>query len=123
MIILGSALVLIALLTFWTWQKRSGYTQQLVAEGFQITDDLKGDPKLLVDRQGQQLALITNKGIRKISFSEISRLESMQDAGIQVEEKHRIHLILNSGEDLAVFFESAELRDSQLKRLNQLLFD
>lgn len=86
------ALVIIAGLGYWNWQRSDQQVKRLQAEGFVITEDLKGTPRLLVDDQLKQVAVVGPSGFQRYDFSNIKKLELVFDRNAQLDENFRIKL-------------------------------
>ena len=86
------ALVIIAGLGYWNWQRSDQQVKRLQAEGFVITEDLKGTPRLLVDDQLKQVAVVGSSGSQRYDFSNIKKLELVFDRNAQLDENFRIKL-------------------------------
>lgn len=88
------AFVIIAGLGYWNWQRSDQQIKRLQAEGFVITEDLKGTPRLLVDDQLHQVAVVGPTGFQRYDFSNIKKLELVFDRNAQLDENFRIKLYL-----------------------------
>ena len=86
------AFVIIAGLGYWNWQRSDQQIKRLQAEGFVITEDLKGTPRLLVDDQLHQVAVVGPNGFQRYDFSKIKKLELVFDRNAQLDENFRIKL-------------------------------
>lgn len=117
------AAIVIAALAYWNWQRTSGQIKRLQAEGFTISADLGGVPKLLVDQQSDSIAVVTASEYRRYSFNQIVSVDYAYDNGIQVEENFRIEIMLQSAakQQENIIYNDEQRAEDQLKRLQALL--
>lgn len=117
------AAIVIAALAYWNWQRTSGQIKRLQAEGFTISADLGGVPKLLVDQQSDSIAVVTASEYRRYSFNQIVSVNYAYDNGIQVEENFRIEIMLQSAakQQENIIYNDEQRAEDQLKRLQALL--
>lgn len=117
------AAIVIAALAYWNWQRTSGQIKRLQAEGFTISADLGGVPKLLVDQQSDSIAVVTASEYRRYSFNQIVSVNYAYDNGIQVEENFRIEIMLQSAakQQENITYNDEQRAEDQLKRLQALL--
>ena len=117
------AAIVIAALAYWNWQRTSGQIKRLQAEGFTISADLGGVPKLLVDQQSDAIAVVTASEYRRYSFNQIVSVNYAYDNGIQVEENFRIEIMLQGAakQQENITFNDEQRAEDQLKRLQALL--
>ena len=117
------AAIVIAALAYWNWQRTSGQIKRLQAEGFTISADLGGVPKLLVDQQSDAIAVVTASEYRRYSFNQIVSVHYAYDNGIQVEENFRIEIMLQSAakQQENITYNDEQRAEDQLKRLQALL--
>lgn len=117
------AAIVIAALAYWNWQRTSGQIKRLQAEGFTISADLGGVPKLLVDQQSDAIAVVTASEYRRYSFNQIVSVNYAYDNGIQVEENFRIEIMLQSAakQQENIIYNDEQRAEDQLKRLQALL--
>ncbi|MGB0205702.1 MAG: hypothetical protein ACPF9K_11715 [Neptuniibacter sp.] len=117
------AAIVIAALAYWNWQRTSGQIKRLQAEGFTISADLGGVPKLLVDQQSDAIAVVTASEYRRYSFNQIVSVNYAYDNGIQVEENFRIEIMLLGAakQQENITFNDEQRAEDQLKRLQALL--
>lgn len=118
------AFVLIIAFGFWNWQKSDQQIKQLHASGFQTDLDLKGTPRVLLDRSAQQIAVIEPSGYRIYPFSAINDLELQFDANVHQDDNFRLrlHLINSSRGDEIIHYESEWLAKEKLKALQHAIF-
>ena len=117
------AAIIIAALAYWNWQRTSGQIKRLQAEGFTISADLGGVPKLLVDQQSDSIAVVTASEYRRYSFNQIVSVNYAYDNGIQVEENFRIEIMLQSAakQQENIIYNDEQRAEDQLKSLQALL--
>lgn len=65
------ALVIIAGLGYWNWNKTDQQLKQLQATGFTVSEDFKGSPRLLLDLNRQEVAVVDPKNYEIIAFSAV----------------------------------------------------
>ncbi|MGH1461572.1 MAG: hypothetical protein ACRBB6_06020 [Neptuniibacter sp.] len=117
------AAVVIAVLAYWNWQKTNNQIKRLEAEGFYVSADLGGVPKLLVDQQSDSIAIVTASEYRRYRFEQIISLDYAYDYGPQVEENFRIEIKLQRAgrPQENIVYNEEQRAESQLKRLQALL--
>lgn len=117
------AAVVIAVLAYWNWQRTNNQIKRLEAEGFYVSADLGGVPKLLVDQQSDSIAIVTASEYRRYSFGQITSLEYAYDYGTQVEENFRIEIKLHGAArpQENIVYNDEQRAEEQLKRLQALL--
>lgn len=117
------AVIVIAALAYWNWQRTSGQIKRLQAEGFTISADLGGVPKLLVDQQSDSVAVITAREYRRYSFHQISGLNYAYDNDAEVEDNFRIEILLQGAtkQQENITYNDEHRAEDQLKRLQALL--
>lgn len=92
------AVMVMAGLGYWNWQKGQVQLQALRSSSFNVTDDLKGEPRLVIDSSQRQVALVSPQGYRIIPMSTIVNSEVQFDRGVQMDQNYRIELQLASSE-------------------------
>lgn len=117
------AVVVIAALGYWNWQRTQDQMQQLQASGFIISDDLGGVPRLLVDRQSQSIAVVAAQAYRRYPFTAIASTDYNVDSGPEVETDFRIEISLHQqARALEKIIYADEWRaQEQLKKLQHYL--
>ena len=117
------ALIVMAGLGFWNWQKAQGQLQILQSRGFDLTDDLKGEPRLVIDRSQRQIALVSPNSYRVIPMSDLINSEMLFDRGVQLDQNFRIELQLKSSEQPLppVIFENETLARVALNKLHDAI--
>ena len=86
------ALVIIAGLGYWNWNKTDQQLKQLQATGFTVSEDFKGSPRLLLDLNRQEVAVVDPKNYEIIAFSAVEKLEVIYDSGTEVDQNYRLVL-------------------------------
>jgi hypothetical protein len=114
------AFIIMAGLGYWNYQRMDGQRKELQAAGFQISDELKGNPTLLVSASQRQIAVLNPSGYRRFSFDQLQRAEVRSDSLAQTETRFRVALILDGEPDVEVGFENETRADIALKKLRQL---
>lgn len=117
------AVVVIAVLAYWNWQRTNNQIKRLEAQGFYVSADLGGVPKLLVDQQSDSIAIVSGSEYRRYSFEQIASLEYAYDYGTQVEENFRIEIKLQGADrpQENIVYNEEQRAEKQLKRLQALL--
>ncbi|WP_027859525.1 hypothetical protein [Marinobacterium jannaschii] len=115
------AVVVMAALAYWNWQRSQDQLAQLQKQGFQISEDLKGQPRLLLDLAAKQVALVTPSQASRVAFADIVAAEYGYDSGTQTDSRFRIELSTSSGQQWQVLYENEAIARRQLERLNSLL--
>lgn len=117
------AVVVIAVLAYWNWQRTNNQIKRLEAQGFYVSADLGGVPKLLVDQQSDSIAIVSGSEYRRYSFEQIASLEYAYDYGTQVEENFRIEIKLQGATrpQENIVYNEEQRAEKQLKRLQALL--
>lgn len=117
------AVVVIAVLAYWNWQRTNNQIKRLEAQGFYLSADLGGFPKLLVDQQSDSIAIVSGSEYRRYSFEQIASLGYAYDYGTQVEENFRIEIKLQGADrpQENIVYNEAQRAEKQLKRLQALL--
>ncbi|MCV6590220.1 MAG: hypothetical protein OIF57_14525 [Marinobacterium sp.] len=80
-------------------RKTADNLELLQAEGFTISRDMNGVPRLLVDEPRQQIAIVDNKGYRKLNYSQIERLEIAFDGQKEAPVNYRIEIFSSALDD------------------------
>ena len=117
------AIIVMAGLGYWNWQKAQGQLKILQSSGFDITDDLKGEPRLVVDRTNKNIALVSATKYRVIPMAAIVSSEALYDRGAHMEKNFRIELQLAPSErSLApIFYENESLSKTALDSLHSAM--
>ncbi len=115
------AVLVMAALAFWQWQRSQDQLALLQQSGFQISEDLGGQPRLLLDSGAGELALVAPDGYTRIAFSEVVTADYRYDSGTQVDGNFRIELGSRPGRVLAVQYESEWQAQERLQQLKKLL--
>lgn len=115
--------IIIACLGYWNWKKSGEQIKALQANGFTITDDLKGSPKLLIDRTQQSIAVVSASEYRLYYFDQIVDAEYLYESQREVETDHRIELTIQAGHKSKEVIKYADewSAEDQFKRLQTLL--
>ena len=117
------AVIVMAGLGYWNWQKTQGQLQMLRNSSFNITDDLKGEPRLVIDSTQKQIALVSPQGYRIIPMNAVVNSEVAFDRGVQMDNNFRIELQLIMSERSAgpVMYENETLARAALEKLHMAL--
>lgn len=117
------AFIVIAALGYWNWKRTGDQLQQLQATGFVVTDDLGGNPKLVVDSQSKTFAIVTGREFRRYTFSQISSIEYNYDSEPEVDVDFRLEIHLNNAAKQIekVIYRDEFRAEEQLKKFNEIL--
>lgn len=117
------ALIIMAGLGYWNYQRIDGQRKELQAAGFQISDDLKGNPSLLVSTSQQEVAVLIPSGYQRLNFAQLERVEVRSDTSAEAETNFRLVLIVIDAmvTEVEVGYENEHRADIALKRLRQLM--
>jgi len=115
------AVVVMAALAYWNWQRSQDQLAQLQKQGFQVSEDLKGQPRLLLDLAAKQLAVVSPSKASRIDFADITAAEYGYDSGTQTDSRFRIELSVSNGEQWEIVYENEAIARRQLERLNSQL--
>ncbi|MGB0468529.1 MAG: hypothetical protein ACPGF7_13505 [Pontibacterium sp.] len=113
--------VVIAVLAYTNWQRSQAQVKLLQQAGFTITDDLKGQPNLLVDLPARQLAFLDAKGYQRLEFSQVESVELRFDQGKQQPENHHLYFTLAHNAPIEVHYENEWLANDQLQKVRTRL--
>ncbi|WP_293267220.1 hypothetical protein [Neptunomonas sp.] len=111
------AIIGMAGLGYWGWQKGQEQLSSLKSSGFNVTDDLKGEPRLVIDRTNKKLALVTVDNYRVIPMSAVVSSEALLDRGMHMDENFRIELRLEDSVPVSIVFENETLAKAALDKL------
>jgi hypothetical protein len=89
------AVVVMAGLGYWNYQRIDGQRKALESAGFIVSDDLKGNPGLLVSTTQHQVAVLIPTGYLRIGFDQIKHGEIRKDSTGENDKNYRIALVLN----------------------------
>jgi hypothetical protein len=109
-------------LGYWNYQRIDGQRKQLVSAGFQISDDLKGNPGLLVSTSQRQVAVLVPSGYLRLSFDQLKDAEIRFRSGAEVETDFRIALLLEGAPvpEVEIRYSNEHTVEIALKKLQQL---
>ncbi|WP_290704982.1 hypothetical protein [Amphritea sp.] len=116
------AVVVMAGLGYWNYQRIDGQRKALEGAGFVVSDDLKGNPGLLVSTTQQQIAVLIPTGYLRVGFDQLKHGEIRQDASGEKDSNYRIALILNGASQSEVEnrYQDEHQADSAFKKLRNL---
>jgi len=113
--------IVLAGLAFFNWKASQNQLAALQKQGFNISDDLKGQPNLLVDSQAQELAVVTAKGFQRYGLDQVANVELRFDQGVQTDENYRLHISFNGAAATEIKYENEWLAKEKQARLQELL--
>lgn len=113
--------IVLAGLAFFNWKASQNQLAALQKQGFNISDDLKGQPHLLVDSQARELAVVTAKGFQRYGFDQVENIELHFDQGVQTDENYRLHIRFNGAATTEIKYENEWLAKEKQARLQDIL--
>ena len=113
--------IVLAGLAFFNWKGSQNQLAALQKQGFNISDDLKGQPNLLVDSQAEELAVVTPKGFQRYGFAQVSSVELRFDKGVQTDENYRLAINFNGAATTEIRYENEWLAKEKQTRLQDIL--
>lgn len=114
-------IIVLAGLAFFNWKASQNQLATLQKQGFNISDDLKGQPNLVVDRQARELAIVTAKGFQRYGFDQVEKVELRFDQGVQTDENYRLNISFNGAAATEVKYENEWLAKEKQARLQDIL--
>lgn len=113
--------IVLAGLAFFNWKASQNQLATLQKQGFNISDDLKGQPNLLVDSLARELAVVTPKGFQRYGFDQVDSVELRFDHGKQYDENFRLYVRFNGTAAAEIKYENEWLAKEKQARLQELL--
>ena len=115
------AIIVMAGLGYWNYQRIDGQRKALVNAGFQISDDLKGNPGLLVSTSQQQVAVLIPTGYLRFGFDQIQRAEIRSLEKAETETDYRIALVLDGAAlpEVEIGYQNVHAVEIALRKLRQ----
>ncbi|MGB0732903.1 MAG: hypothetical protein ACPGPF_04030 [Pontibacterium sp.] len=104
-----------------SWQKTQGQLSALESAGFVVSEDLGGNPKLVIDEQASEFALIHPKNYQRFPLAAITEARVESDLGRENEKNFRIELSLSRGEFFKVKYANEFGADAALGKLKKYL--
>ncbi len=116
------AVIVMAGLGFWNYQRIDGQRKELQGAGFQISDDLKGNPGLLVSTAQSQVAVLIPSGYLRFSFDQLKGAEIRSRDTAETETDFRIALLLDVAPvpEVEIRYQNVHRVEIALKKLRQL---
>ncbi|MGY8870092.1 MAG: hypothetical protein ACKVJE_06590 [Pseudomonadales bacterium] len=117
------AIIVMAGFGYWNWQKGQEQLKILKSSGFDITEDLKGEPRLVIDRTNKSVALVSANNYRVIPMEAITSSKVLYDRGVQMDENFRIELQLAPSESaiVPIVYENETLARAALNSLQSAI--
>lgn len=109
-------ILIMAGLGAYQWQKSRQQASQLQQSGFTLSQDLGGNPQLLLDNRQHELALVWPDRYQRIALADIRAAEVAFDRGVQINTRFRIELVTGAGLE-KVFYENETLARVALDKL------
>lgn len=116
-------IVLFAGLGYWNWQKSQQQLKELKASGFVVSEDLRGNPRLVIDNTKKQFAVVGPNDYIVFPLTTIKSAEVKYDLGTQVESNFRVEINLppSMGKIQPVGFENEALARDAHERLTNAM--
>ncbi|WP_428035370.1 hypothetical protein [Amphritea sp.] len=116
------AVIVMAGLGYWNYQRIDGQRKELLSAGFQISDDLKGNPGLLISSSQRQVAVLIPTGYLRVSFDQIQSAEIRSRDTAETETNFRIALLLENAPvpEVEIGYQNVHSVEIALKKLRQL---
>lgn len=95
-VVVGAVLAVMVSLAYWNSQKQGRQLRMLESDGFVVSEDLQGEPKVLYDEKHQQLAFLSPQGSQTLPLTELISSEVLYDLDKRGEKNYRLELIFNS---------------------------
>ncbi|WP_299196010.1 hypothetical protein [uncultured Amphritea sp.] len=116
------AVIIMAGLGYWNYQRIDGQRKELLSAGFQISDDLKGNPGLVVSTSQRQVAVLIPTGYLRVSFDQIQHAEIRSRDTAEAETDFRIALLLDGAPvpEVEIGYQNVHSVEIALKKLRQL---
>ncbi|MDO6564439.1 hypothetical protein Q4488_13700 [Amphritea sp. 1_MG-2023] len=116
------ALLIMIGLAYWNYQRIDDQRKALQTAGFQVSDDLKGSPPLLVSSSQRQIAVLQPSGYVRFDFDQLQQFEVRSNSGAESESHFRIALGLSgmTVAEIEVGYENEHRAAIALKQLRQL---
>jgi len=117
------AIIVMAGLAYWNHQRSDAQLKALQAAGFSLSDELAGNPKLLLSRTQKQLAVLFPDGYLRADFDQVDNLEVQHDSNSQTEFNYRLVISLqgSSRDHVEILYENEARAQATLKKLQALL--
>lgn len=117
------AIIVMAGLAYWNHQRSDAQLKALQAAGFSLSDELSGNPKLLLSRTQKQLAVLFPDGYLRADFDQVDNLEVQHDSNSQTEFNYRLVISLqgSSRDHVEILYENEARAQATLKKLQALL--
>lgn len=117
------AIIVMAGLAYWNHQRSDAQLKALQAAGFSLSDELSGNPKLLLSRSQKQLAVLFPDGYLRADFDQVDNLEVQHDSNSQTEFNYRLVISLqgSSRDHVEILYENEARAQATLKKLQALL--
>lgn len=88
------AVVVMAGLGYWNYQRIDGQRKALEGAGFIVSDDLKGSPGLLVSTTQQQVAVLLPTGYLRIGFDQLKHGEIRHNESGENDRRSNFRLVM-----------------------------
>ena len=113
--------IVLAGLAFFNWKASQNQLAALQKQGFNITDDLNGQPNLLLDSQARELAVVTAKGFQRYDFDQVENVELRFDQGVQTDENYRLYISFDGAVATEIKYENEWQAKEKQARLQDIL--
>jgi len=96
---------------------------RLQAEGFNISYDFNGVPRLLVDEAQQRIAIVDRKAVIQLGFDQVDALSIAYDGEADAPVNYRIEIVSGALENgqIAVVYENEWRAKQEFSRFRQMI--
>lgn len=116
------AAIVIVAIAYWNHQRSQAQVAQLQATGFNISDDLKGNPGLLVSRTQRQIAVPKPSGYIRFGFDQVTDLKVVHESAPEHDYNHRLSIsVTGESRPVNVGYADETKAEAALQQLQQLL--
>ena len=116
------AAIVIAGIAYWNHQRSQAQVAQLQSSGFNISDNLKGNPNLLVSRSQRQIAVPKPSGYVRFGFDQVRGSRVISESAPEHDYNHRLSItVVGQDQPVNVGYADQAKADKALKQLEQIL--
>lgn len=110
-------------LAFSVARKTNDHLTELQQQGFVISQDFNGVPRLLVDENQQRIAIVDGKGAVQLSFDQIQELKVAYDGKKEAPVNYRIELSSDqlANGSIGIVYENEWRAKQEFARFKQVL--
>ena len=116
------AVIVIIGIAYWNHQRSQAQVAQLQSSGFNISDNLKGTPNLLVSRSQRQIAVPKPSGYVRFGFEQVSGMKVISESAPEHDYNHRLSIsVVGQDKSVNVGYADKTGADKALKQLQHIL--